>query len=230
MSPAQHGRLLRGALAALAALAAAGATALPISAQEAVAILEAASARYRALDGFCADFEQELYVALLRQTTTSRGELCQRPPGRFEMRFTEPEGDRIVADGSHIWIYFPSTDPGQAFQIRAEGAEGRFDFHAEFLSEPGLRYRSTLEGTDEVAGRRAHRILLEPREPSPYERVRVWIDAADRLVRRMEIHEEEGTVRRLDFRNLRLDPPLSAERFTFHPPEGVRVIVREGMR
>jgi outer membrane lipoprotein-sorting protein len=227
------GKRTRGTLAAttllLAGLGALGGPGAA-QAQEALPILERASERYAALDGFCADFRQELNVALLRQTTVSRGELCQRPPGRFEMRFTDPEGDRIVADGTHIWIYFPSTDPGQAFQIRAPGAQGRFDFHSEFLSEPGRRYRSTLEGREEVDGRTAHRILLEPREPSPYARVRVWVDAENHLVRRMEIHEEGETVRLLDFRNIRLNPELEADRFAFDPPPGVQVIRREGIR
>jgi outer membrane lipoprotein-sorting protein len=200
------------------------------AAQDPIPVLERASEVYRGLDGFCADFRQELRVQLLRQTTRSRGELCQRPPGRFEMRFTDPEGDRIVADGTHIWIYFPSTDPGQVFRTRLAAAEGRFDFHREFLSEPAERYRAAHEGVEDVDGRRTHRILLEPRDPSPYVQVRVWIDAEDHLLRRLEIHEEGETVRLLELTNLRLDPVLRAERFVFEPPEGVRVISREAFR
>jgi outer membrane lipoprotein carrier protein len=214
---------------ALALLALPGVTP-SAAAQDALPILERAAVRYQSLDGFCADFHQDLRVTLLRQEIRSRGVICQKPPGRFEMRFTDPAGDRIVSDGSHIWIYFPSSDPGQVLQIGARGAEGRFDFHAEFLSEPGLRYRSTLEGREEVDGRMSHRILLEPRTPSPYERVRVWIDDREHLLRKLEIHEEGETIRVLDLTNLRLNPTLLADRFQFRVPEGVQVIRREGLR
>lgn len=221
---------LRGFAAFVVGAALIMAAAAPAGAQDAVPILERAAERYRAMDGFCADFRQELHVALLRRTTHAEGELCQRPPGRFDMAFTEPAGDRIVADGTHIWIYFPSTDPGQVVRIRRAGAEERFDFHAEFLSDPGERYRSTLEGSEEVDGRVTHRILLEPRQPSPYLWARVWIDARDHLLRRLEIQEEGETTRLLEFSNLRVNPALPADRFAFEPPAGVQVIRREGIR
>jgi hypothetical protein len=34
------------------------------------------------------------------------------------MRFTDPNGEAIVMDGEYIWIYTPSTTPGQVFARR----------------------------------------------------------------------------------------------------------------
>jgi outer membrane lipoprotein carrier protein len=197
-----------------------------LSGQDAISILERAAERYRAMDGFCAEFRQAVQNDLLRQTTRSRGELCQARSDRFEMRFSEPEGDRVVADGNHVWVYFPSADPGQVFRTSLGATGGRFDIHQEFLSEPGRRYAPTLEGTEEVDGRTTYVLFLEPLRPSPYLRARIWVDTRDFLIRKAEITEDEGFVRVVELSEIRVNPVIPEGRFRFDPPAGVQVIVR----
>jgi outer membrane lipoprotein carrier protein len=196
----------------------AGARALPI--------LERAAERYREMAGFCASFVQVVRNDILRQTTRSRGELCQRRPDRFEMRFAEPAGDRVVADGTHLWVYLPSIDPGQAIRSTLAQNEGRFDLHREFLTDPGTRYTPSLDGEETLDGRRHYILRLEPRVPSPYLRARIWVDAADGLVRILEITEEVDFVRRLELSSLRVNPTVAADWFRFTPPPGIQVVVR----
>lgn len=198
----------------------------PSAAQEAEGILERAAQRYRDTATFCALFQQTVQNDLLGETTRSRGELCQARPDRFEMRFSDPPRDRVVADGEKLWIYLPSADPGQVFQTSAEESGGRFDLHREFLENPGRRYASTLEGRESVDGRPAHVLALEPRTESPFLRARIWVDEEDALIRKVEIVEDEGFTRTLELSELRLNPQIPPERFTFEPPEGVQVIRR----
>jgi outer membrane lipoprotein carrier protein len=193
---------------------------------DATAILARAAARYEALQGFCAEFRQTIDVTLLRQTRESRGELCQAKPNGFEMRWDDPEGDRIVADGSDLWVYFPSTDEGQAFRTPIESSEGRFDLHREFLSDPGERYEATFLRTERIDGRDTYVLLLRPRAPSPYVETTLWIDTAESLIRRLEILEESESIRTLDLVGMRLNPQIPPERFRFDPPPGVQVITR----
>ncbi len=193
---------------------------------DALDILQRAAARHEALQGFCADFRQEIEVTLLRETVRSRGELCQVRPDRFDMSWSDPEGDRIVADGTDLWVYHPSSDDGQVFRTVLAGSEGRFDLHAEFLSDPGERYAAVLEGTGEAGGTDAWILDLTPRVPSPYLHARVWIDREAYLIRKLVIQEESESIRTVELTNLRLDPTLAPERFRFDPPPGVQVIVR----
>jgi len=202
------------------------AAAIPAAAQDAQGILVAASERHQELRGFCADFRQVVVNDILRQTTRSRGELCQDRSDRFEMRFTDPDGDRVVADGRYIWIYLPSTDPGQVFQTDLNGRGGQFDLHREFLSDPGERYRPTLEGREDMNGRTTHVLALEPTGSSPFLRARVWIDVDDFMLRKVELTEDEGFVRTVQLSGIRLNPTIPAERFRFEPPPGVQVIHR----
>lgn len=195
-------------------------------AQDARSILQAAADRHQALSGFCADFRQVVDNDILRQVTRSRGELCQAGSDLFEMRFTDPEGDRVVADGEHIWIYLPSADPGQVFQGVLNGSGGQFDLHRELLAEPGERYLPTLEGEEEVDGHRTHVLALEPAGVSPFLRARVWVDVSNHMLRKLQITEDEGFVRTVELSALEVNPTIPPERFQFEPPSGVQVIRR----
>jgi outer membrane lipoprotein carrier protein len=211
------------ALASWCAVATTGAAAQG-PAPTSTAILEAAAARYEALAGFCANFRQRVDVGLLGETKESSGVLCQAGSDRFEQRFTDPAGDRIVADGAFLWVFFQSVDAGQVTRTRLAQSGRPYDLHGEFLSNPGERYESFVDATDLIDGRQVWVVSLRPRTPSPYRSARVWIDRADSLIRRIVIEEDSEYVRTLDFSGIRLNPTLGADWFRFIPPTGVQVI------
>ena len=190
--------------------------------QDATAILTRASARLASLQGFCGDFRQEIRIPLLGQTTRSAGRLCQQRPNLFVMDFSDPEGDRVVADGEWVWTYFPSTDPRQVVRFPL-AEQGRMDFFQEFVSDPGVRYAPTLRGEEMVGGRSTWRVALEPRDRSYFEGATVWIDRESSLMRKVEILQENGSIRVVELGDLELDPAIPPGRFTFSPPEGVQV-------
>jgi outer membrane lipoprotein carrier protein len=179
----------------------------------------------RAYDGvrtLRADFVQELSVPLLASAQQSRGQIFHRKPDRFLMRFSDPAGDVVVADGTHVWMYYPSSDPKQV--IRTSGGEaGRLDLQREFLSNPTERFNATLDGKESVDGRPATALTLVPRGQSPYRKVRIWVDDRDGLVRRFEISENNDNVRRVELHGLQANTSLADDLFTFTPPAGTQV-------
>ncbi|HET7230615.1 MAG TPA: outer membrane lipoprotein chaperone LolA [Longimicrobium sp.] len=171
-----------------------------------------------------ADFVQTLRVPLLDTNRTSTGKLYQRKPDRFLMRFTDPAGDVMVADGRHFWIYYPSSDRTQVIRTSiAEGGE-QADFQRQFLSNATARFVATLNGEETVAGRQTYALTLVPKRESPYKVIRIWVDKEDNLVRRFEMTEENDSVRRVELRNLRVNQPVNDALFTFTPPAGTQVI------
>jgi chaperone LolA len=170
-----------------------------------------------------ADFVQNLHVPLLGSDRQSTGKLYQRKPDRFLMRFTDPAGDVMVADGQYFWIYYPSSDRTQVIRTSiAEGGE-QADFQRQFLSNATARFVATLNGQETVAGRPTWALTLVPRRESPYKVIRIWVDKEDNLVRRFEMTEENESVRRLELRNLKVNQPVSDALFTFTPPAGTHV-------
>jgi outer membrane lipoprotein carrier protein len=186
-------------------------------------ILTQAERAARAIRSMEADFTQTLNVPLLNTNQRSTGKLYQRKPDRFLMRFTDPEGDVIVADGRHFWLYYPSTDRRQVIRTSiAEGGEA-VDLQAQFLSNPNQRFVATLLGEESVGGQQTHVLTLVPRGASPYKILKVWIDKDDYLVRRFEMTEENNSVRTVEMRNLRTNHALPDNLFTFTPPAGAQI-------
>lgn len=206
-------------------------TARPPSAQPAVAvnttvtaeaILLQAERAYNAVQTLRAGFTQELTVPLLGSTHHSSGDLYHRKPDRFAMRFTNPAGDLVVADGTYLWAYYPSTDAGQVLR-GSSSAAGGLDLQREFLSNPTERFDATLDGSESVGGRTAHVLTLVPRSPAGYSSVRIWIDAEDYLARRFEVIETNDNIRRVELQNLRVNVDLPEGIFQFTPPPGAQI-------
>jgi outer membrane lipoprotein carrier protein len=188
----------------------------------ATSVLLRAERAYESVRTLQADFVQDLTVPLLESTQRSRGEIFHRKPDLFLMRFSDPAGDVVVADGRHLWLYYPSSDPKQVVRT-SMGQAGRLDLQREFLSNPTERFVATLDGAESVAGRPARALTLIPRGQSPYRKVRIWIDDQDALARRFEITENNEAVRVVELRNLRVNVLLEETLFTFVPPAGAEI-------
>jgi outer membrane lipoprotein carrier protein len=196
---------------------------LPVPTSEANAILARAEQAYSQIRSMEADFTQALYVPLLESTQNSRGRMFHRSPDRFLMRFTDPAGDIIVADGRYVWMYYPSTDDKQVIRTQLSSAGQQVDLYREFLADATSRFAASLDASESVGGRPAKALTLIPRQASPYRRVRIWVDNQDSLVRKFEISEENGSVRTLQLSGLRLNGTLGDDLFRFTPPAGVQV-------
>lgn len=208
-------------LPTLAVLAAAH----PLRAQDpGLAALEAAAERYAALGTICADFVQVLDNPLPGSAKTSRGRLCQERPNRFRMDFADPEGDEVVADGSWFWVYYKSLDAGQVLRFPLDPSRGGLDFFREFLSEPASKYEVATEGEEAVDGHATLRLSLTPRSSRGLVSATVWVDPEARLIRRIEVTEDNGLTRRVSLSALALDPTLAGDYFEFTVPPGVDVV------
>jgi outer membrane lipoprotein carrier protein len=188
--------------------------------------LDRASATYQTIRTLSAEFTQVVENPLLGAPDTTRGKLYQMRPSRFAMRFTHPKGDRIVADGRHLWLYTPSTTPGQAIRtaIPSAGTTGP-NLIAQFVERPRERYRARYVRADSVAGRVMDVVELTPKtDDLPYSKAVVWIDRKDGLVRRIEIEETSGQRRTLVLAKVAVNRGVPGREFTFSPPAGLRVV------
>jgi outer membrane lipoprotein carrier protein len=190
---------------------------------DAAAILRRAAAAWKEVSTLQADFTQRLSVPLMGTEQTSRGRIYHRRPDHFLMRFSDPAGDMLVADGRHAWMYYPSVDRTQVLRSSLTGSGGELDLQREFLDNPTARYVPTVLGEESVGGRPAWALSLVPKGASPYKLVKVWVDRRDALVRRFEMTEENGSVRRLELSNLRTGVELPDSLFEFEPPPGTQV-------
>ena len=190
--------------------------------------IDRAVAAWQAAKTVRASFEQTLTNPLTGSDVTARGEFQQQGRNRIDIRFTDPAGDRIVADGKVLWIYLPSTTPGQVIRSPLAQGANSVDLTGQFLTSPRTKFNITSAGTASAGGRSAHGLLLGPkREGSqPVTKATVWVDDQDGLVRQFEVTDQNGVTRRVRLTSIRVNVPVDGSAFRFSPPRGVKVVER----
>jgi outer membrane lipoprotein carrier protein len=189
-------------------------------------VLRAAEKAYYATTSFQADFTQTIENPMLGGPEVSRGVMFLNPPDRFAMRFSDPKGDRVVADGKWLWAYTPSTVPDQVIrQSIPKGGTATPNFFAQFLDQPLKRYNATLLGKDTVGGVTVDVVKLVPKfNDQPFREAVIAIARTDGLLRRVALVEESGQKRSILLPSPQAGAPIPREEFEFRTPKGVKVI------
>lgn len=190
--------------------------------------IDRAVASYATIRTARASFEQSITNALTGSTLTSRGEFQQARPDRFAFRFTDPKGDMIVSDGKYVWIYLPSSAPGQVLRAPVSAdAAGSLDLIGEFFTNPRSRYTIGDGGVATLDGQRVQVVTLSPKTPdAAFTRAKVWIDASDGRLRQFEAQEPSGVTRLVRITAFAPNANVPASAFTFRVPKGVRIVDR----
>lgn len=197
----------------------------PLAAQSADSALDRAVAAYATVKTARISFTQTIDNSLTGTTATTQGELQQRRPSRFAVTFAEPSGDRIVSDGQWVWVYLPSTNPGQVIRAKvgADGA-GAPDFAAQFLEAPRKSYTVSGGSPATIDGSATHAVVLTPKSTSsPFSKVTLWVNDGDAFLRRVETVDGSGVVRRITVTKFARNTPVDANAFVFKVPAGVKV-------
>jgi outer membrane lipoprotein carrier protein len=200
-----------------------------VSAQSADAAYDRVAKAWAAQRSLEAKFEQKITNPLLGRTVSSRGLFQQQRPGKVSITFTDPVGDRIVGDGTSLWVYLPSSTPGQALKLPAD-ADGAVvaDLLGELLEAP--RKSFTISGGDAVTidGRATHRVLLVPKSlpNAPFQKATLWLDDPEPRPIRVQVVDAQGVDRTISLLSWTPNATMPKDAFTFTPPKGVKVVTK----
>jgi outer membrane lipoprotein carrier protein len=197
-----------------------------LTAQDPGAIVGRASRVYQSLASMTADFVQVIDNPMI-DSAESRGTLVQAGQAKLAMRFTDPPGEAVVIDGEHVWVYTPSTVPGQVLRLGlpSGGPVYGYNIIAWLLDKPAERYEAKYLRKDKVGSREVDVVELTPAVPNlPFERAVIWLDREDALPRRLEITEPGGALRTLTLSRVRTNQRVPDSTFRFTVPDGVRVV------
>ena len=135
-----------------------------------------------------------------------------------------------MADGHHLWLYTPSTTPGQVIRtaIPTAGTTGP-NLIGQFVDHARERYQTRYVKADTVLADGvadvADVIALVPKQGDmPYQSAVIWVTRGDGLVRRLEIAESSGQRRIVVLRDLVVNGAVPEGEFRFSVPRGVRVV------
>lgn len=176
-----------------------------------------------------AQFDQRVTNPLLGKTATSRGTFLQQKPGRVSITFTDPVGDRIVGDGKSLWVYLPSSAPGQVMKLPAD-ADGAVvvDLLSQLLDSPKRAFVISGGDAATIEGRATRRVMLVPRAQSdvPFQKATLWLDDKEPRPVRVQVTDVQGVERMITLTTWVPNAVLPKNAFVFTAPKGVKVITK----
>ena len=196
-------------------------------AQTPAAIIDRAAKTYTDMQSVRAEFTQKLTNPLTGTTSTARGVMLRKDPNLLSVNFTDPRGDRVVADGKYLWVYLPSSAPGQVMKVPSNSASsmGMIDPGGLFLSSPSARFAVTSAGTATLDGHKMNVISLVPKKANgAFTRAKVWVDASDNAVRQFEVTDLNGLTRLVTITKIQPNAKIAASEFKFTPPKNARIL------
>jgi outer membrane lipoprotein carrier protein len=209
----------------ITAVLALGVGAANLGAQSPEAVMDRAASKYASMKTVRAEFRQTITNPLTGTSSVSRGELLRREPNLLAINFTDPKGDRVVADGKAVWVYLPSSAPGQVMRLSAKNkSAGSIDPGNLFLTSPRTRYSMKSAGTATVGGANTNVVLLTPKTANaPFTRAKVWVDASG-IVKQFEVTDANGLTRFVVITRLVPNVAIDRSAFSFTPPRNARIV------
>lgn len=173
-----------------------------------------------------ASFDQSITNPLLGRTMASKGVFLQQRPGKVAINFSDPAGDQIVGDGTWLWVYLPSSAPGQVLKLPAN-SEGAVvaDLLGQLLDTPRRSFTFSGGEAAQVAGRDARRVQLTPRNSSrsAFKKATLWLDENEPRPLRFQVVDSQGVDRTITLTSWEPNASLPANSFRFVVPKGVKI-------
>ena len=169
------------------------------------------------LDTVSAQFEQRLFDERHRLLEHARGTVLIDRPGRFRFDYSEPP-QLVVGDGARVWIHDP-----ELAQVTVRDVDAALGSTPAVLltTDRPVEERFRVEALD--AGADYDAFALEPRaEDAPFTLIRLAFVGGE--LRRMELVDQFGQTSLITFIDVRRQPIVPADAFTFTPPAGADVI------
>jgi outer membrane lipoprotein carrier protein len=210
----------------LAVVVLAGA-AVGAQAQSVDATIDRAVAAWAKIKTVRGTFEQTVSNPLTSSTATARGQYAQERPSLLSIRFTQPAADAIVSDGKAVWVYLPSTAPGQVIKRPAtDRSQTPIDLTGTFLDAPRTKYDISPAAAKTVDGHAARGLVLVPKPgaTAPFTKATVWVDDDDALIREFEVTESSGVARHVRLTAVEPNVPVAKGTFVFSMPAGVKLV------
>jgi outer membrane lipoprotein carrier protein len=194
------------------------AAALPAGAQDGGPTLQALQSRYDALGGLRAAFTQVTASEFADDSTRIDGTVLLAG-NRYRV---ETPAQTVVTDGATTWIYSPADSQ---VVVNTADAEASTLTPQAFLTTAADKYDRTARRTVTRAGTAHEMLSLTAADSSArFEEATLWVRRPDRIVTRLRAVDRNGSILDLRLRDIRVDPPINGNPFSFSPPANAEVV------
>jgi outer membrane lipoprotein carrier protein len=175
---------------------------------------------YRSLDTMKAGFTQSYRSKRFSDAITEKGTVYFKKGGLMKWEYEQPAKKVFVSDNEYYWYYVPDDKQVIKAPVGATGKNsptlflaGRGDFGRDFRAE----------WADPRPG--SHIVRLIPLVEQPdFKYLIVDVDPVKGLVLRLEVVDEYDNRIEYIFQQIKENPKLPADFFTFRPPPGTDIL------
>jgi len=200
-------------------LPASAADTIPSEPSEVDRVWSAYQQRWASTATYTAEFHQTIEIDGIGGDVESRGRFYFSKPDRMRWDYTEGQDQRVVGDGSWMWVYQPDLE--QVYKVDYRTAFGSGGLVALLADREGLAGRYEVALLDSAEG--AVRLRLTPTlEGGEILELAMSADTFD-LVSVM-IEDPAGSVTQVRFAEVERNETLDENLFRFAPPDGVDII------
>lgn len=179
-------------------------------------------------DSFKVKFEQQVFSALRRKTTSSQGTLAFTQPRKFRWEIDSPKKEVYVNNGQWFWKYVESTK--HAVRLPADSGDLEFLDVIFALDKIQNKYKlQKITKTTGIDGKAAKEcpqnhtcIGLEPLQNGQQKNIELAIDQSNGFVSMVRIDFRTGNRTMINFSGFK-QGKISADTFEFNPPPGTAV-------
>ncbi len=173
------------------------------------------------------------YTAVLQDTTKETGTIrIMRTPSGPKMRvdFSAPNKRSIYVDKGRALYYLPNTNEVQEYNLGKEGKLVDTMLLVGWgtpLKELQKNYQVKVGGDEDVAGQKATRVDLTPKDPKALERVKLvqlWIPQNAGHPVQQKVLQPGGDYYLATYSDIRLNTNLSAAALNLNLPKDVKVV------
>jgi outer membrane lipoprotein-sorting protein len=188
------------------------------------AVIRKVQEKQRATTTLQADFRQEKVMALLATPEVSTGTFVFSKPNNVRWSYASPKRVEMVIAGGTMTTWYPDLNKAERLDVkRFEDRIFKYMGASGAIDELGKYFDFTFTDTPSNP---LYVFDLKPKTRSiekRVKRIRLWIDKKTYLTSKIEYVEGDGDTTRYEFRNVRVNQPVEAQRFTLNLPAGARV-------
>jgi outer membrane lipoprotein carrier protein len=183
-------------------------------------LLKSVEARYNHAQSLRLDFS-ETYAGMGHAPAhTESGTLYLKKPGRMRWEYAVPAGKLFVSDGKEVFLYTPDQNRVEKSKLKESDDMraplafllGKLDFGREFQS-----FETRPEGANTW-------ITAVPKNQNlEYSKVE-FLAGPDGEILRLKVTGSGNAKLDFAFSNEKVNAPVTAAMFAFHPPAGVPVV------
>jgi outer membrane lipoprotein carrier protein len=179
---------------------------------------------YNRTNTFSADFAQQYFARAYNQTKTSSGHVIFSKPGKMDWEYTDPQGNRIVSDGTLLRVYEAANK--QMYEQSVN--QSQYPAALAFLTGQGsldANFTFEIKSGAEMSYPGGYVLVGTPKTPTPaYTKVLFYVDSGTSQILRVLILDGQQNRNRFDFTSAQVNVNVDPSKFTFTPPSGTTIV------